>query len=75
MIKTLRKQGNGHVLPLDKATLEALGITIDTPLQISLTGNSLVVTPINVGVPDAQLDQSLKKLRKHYGKALKNLAK
>ena len=75
MIKTLRKQGNGHVLPLDKATLEMLGITIDTPLQISVTGNSLVVTPLNVGVPDAQLDQSLKKMRKQYGKALKNLAK
>lgn len=75
MIKTLRKQGNGHVLPLDKATLEMLGITIDTPLQISVTGNSLVVTPLNVGVPDAQLDQSLEKMRKQYGKALKNLAK
>ncbi|MGK0188185.1 MAG: antitoxin component of MazEF toxin-antitoxin module [Verrucomicrobiales bacterium] len=75
MIKTLRKQGNGHVLPLDKATLEAMGITIDTPLQLSLTGNSLVVTPLNVGVADAQLDQSLEKMRNQFGKALKNLAK
>ena len=75
MIKTLRKQGNGHVLPLDKATLDALGISLDTKLQISVTGNSLVVTPLGVGVPDEQLEASMKKMRKQYGTALKNLAK
>lgn len=75
MIKKLRKQGNGHVLPLDKATLEALGIDLDTKLQLSVTGNSLVVTPLGVGVSDDQLSGSLKKMRKQYGTALKNLAK
>lgn len=75
MIKTLRKQGNGHVLPLDKATLEALGISLETPLQLTVSGNSLVVTPVHVGVPDERLDLSVKKMRSQYGKALKNLAK
>jgi len=75
MIKSLRKQGNGHVLPLDRATMEAIGIDIDTPLQLTISGNSLVVTPVNVGVSDDALDESLTKVRKQYGHALKNLAK
>ena len=75
MIKKLRKQGNGQVLPFDKATMEAMGIDLDTPLQVTVSGNSLVVTPVQVGVPTEELDESLGKMRKHYGDALKNLAK
>ena len=75
MVKTLRKQGNGHVLPLDKATMDSLGVTIDTPLQLTVSGNSLVVTPLHIGATDDQLDRSLKKMRGQYGTALKNLAK
>ena len=33
MIKTLRKHGNSQALPVDKATMDAMGIDIDTPLR------------------------------------------
>ena len=56
MIKSLRKQGNGHVLPLDRTTMDAIGIDIETPLQLTISGNSLAVTPVNVGVSDEVLD-------------------
>jgi antitoxin component of MazEF toxin-antitoxin module len=75
MIKTLRKQGNGQVLPLDKAILDAMQIDLNTPLQLTVTGNTLVVQPIHQGVDDETLDAAMKKMRARYGKTLKNLAK
>ena len=75
MIKTLRKQGNGQVLPIDKSTMEAMGVDMETPLQVTVTGNTLVVTPVHVGVPKVRVDASVKKMRKRYGKTLQNLAK
>jgi antitoxin component of MazEF toxin-antitoxin module len=75
MIKRLRKQGNGQVLPIDKSTMEAMGVGMETPLQVTVTGNTLVVTPVHVGVAKDRLDASVKKMRKRYGKTLENLAK
>lgn len=75
MIKTLRRQGNGQVLPVDKATMEAMGIDLDTPLQLTITGNTLVVTPVHAGVTQTELDASVERMRTRYGETLKNLAK
>ena len=74
MIKTLRRQGNGQVLPIDKATMEAMGIDPDTPLQVTVTGNALVVAPVHVGLSREEIDSSLAKMRGRYGKTLRNLA-
>ena len=75
MIKTLRKQGNGQALPVDKTTMDAMGISLDTPLEVTLTGNTMVVTPVHVGLSQEKVDASLRKMRSRYGKTLKNLAK
>ena len=50
MIKTLKKHGNSVALVIEKPMMEALGITEETPLQVTVSGNALVVTPANVGV-------------------------
>jgi antitoxin component of MazEF toxin-antitoxin module len=50
MIKKLQKHGNSMALLIEKAMMEALGIGEDTPLQINISGQSLVVIPANVGV-------------------------
>ncbi|MDA1044993.1 MAG: AbrB/MazE/SpoVT family DNA-binding domain-containing protein [Verrucomicrobia bacterium] len=75
MIKTLRRQGNGQALPIDKSMMDAMGIGIDTPLEVTVTANTMVVTPVNVGLSQKDLDASLSKMRSRYGKALKALAK
>jgi len=75
MIKTLRKHGNSQALPVDKATMEAMGIDLDTPLQVTVAGNAMIVTPANVGVGPEAVAKSLKKMRRRYGGALKRLAK
>ena len=75
MIKKLRKQGNGQVLPIDRSIMESMAIDMDTPLQVTVTGNTLVVTPAHVGVGKENLKRSVSKMRKRYGRTLKNLAK
>jgi antitoxin component of MazEF toxin-antitoxin module len=74
MIKTLKKHGNSMALVIEKPLMEALGIQADTPLQVTMNGNTLMVTPTNVGVPAERLKRVIKDLRKRYGPMLKRLA-
>jgi len=74
MVKTLQKHGNSQALVIDKALMEALGIEGDTPLQITVSGNSLIVTPVSVGVGTREITEALEKLRPRYGEMLQHLA-
>ena len=77
LVKTLQKRGNSHALVIDKTLMDQLGITPDTPLQITVTGGSLVVRPVNSGAGKQQVSESLSKIRKQpgYSEMLSNLAK
>lgn len=74
MVKTLQKHGNSQALVIDKALMEALGIEGDTPLQVTVSGNSLIVTPVSVGVGKQEIIEALEKLRPRYGEMLQRLA-
>ncbi len=74
MVKTLQKHGNSHALVIDKALMEALGIEAGTPLQVTVSGHCLVVSPANVGLGRDKVKASIKKLRPRYGRMLRNLA-
>ncbi len=74
MIKTLKKHGNSMALVIEKPMMEALGITEETPLQVTVNGNALVVTPANVGVGPERMKAVIKEIRKRYGPMLKRLA-
>lgn len=74
MLKTLRKHGNSQALPVDKASMDAMGIDVDTPLHVTISGNTMVITPANVGVGSDAVSKSIKKMRHRYGKTLKRLA-
>lgn len=74
MIKKLQNHGNSKALVIDKPIMEALGIDADTKLQLTVSGNSLVVTPANVGVGRERVLESVAKLRPRYGEMLKRLA-
>jgi len=74
MIKTLQKHGNSRALVIDKPIMEALGIAEDTPLQITVSGNSLIITPVNVGLGEARVKEIAAKLRPRYGEMLERLA-
>jgi antitoxin component of MazEF toxin-antitoxin module len=74
VIKKLQKHGNSMALLIEKSMMEALGIEEDTPLQINVSGQSLVVTPVNVGVGKERVMKSVAKMRRRYGSTLKRLA-
>ena len=74
MIKKLKRHGNSMALVIEKPMMEALGITEETPLQVTVNGNALVVTPANVGVGPERMKAITKELRKRYGPMLKRLA-
>lgn len=74
MIKVLQKHGNSQALVIEKSILDALGIEPDTQLEITISGQSLIVTPVNVGVGRHAVAESIQKLRPRYGKMLKKLA-
>jgi antitoxin component of MazEF toxin-antitoxin module len=74
MIKKLQKHGNRVALIIEKPVMQAMGITEETPLQVTVNGNALVVTPANVGVGQDRIKSTVKELRKRYGPMLKRLA-
>ena len=74
MVKTLQKHGNSQALVIEKALMEAMGIEGDTPLQVVVSGNSLIVTPVSVGVGKQEIEETLEKLRPRYGEMLQRLA-
>lgn len=74
MVKTLQKHGNSQALVVDKALMEAMGIDADTPLQVMVSGNSLIVTPVHVGVGRERIAREIEELRPRYGGMLKRLA-
>ena len=75
MIKTLQKRGNSHALVIDKAVMQVMGITEQTPLQITVTGSTLTVTPTEVGLGDERVTASITRLRRRYSGMLDSLAK
>jgi antitoxin component of MazEF toxin-antitoxin module len=74
MSKTLQKHGNSRALVIDKALMEAIGIDDESRLQGSVSGNSLIVTPVHVGVGRERVVETIAKLRPRYGDMLKHLA-
>ncbi len=74
MVKTLQKHGNSQALVIEKPILDALGADKDTQFQVILSGNSLIITPVRVGVGRTRVKEAISKLRPRYGEMLKNLA-
>ena len=75
MVRTLKKHGNSQALVLDKAILDLLNITADTPLQMQVSGGSLIITPVNGSIRHDEITDSLSRLRPQYKQMLENLAK
>ncbi len=74
MVKTLQKHGNSHALVIDKALMEAMGIDADSPLEVTVSGNSLILTPVHVGLGRDRIAKEIEELRPRYGDMLKRLA-
>jgi antitoxin component of MazEF toxin-antitoxin module len=74
MVKTLTKHGNSYALVIDRAILELLKITPETPLEISTDGKTLTIAPVADATRRARLDGAVQRTNRRYGRALKRLA-
>lgn len=74
MIKTLTRHGNSNALVIEKPIMEALGVKEDTPLQITISGQSLIITKADVGIGPEKVQEHTRKIRRRYGGMLKRLA-
>lgn len=72
MIKKLTKHGDSWALVLDQPVLDELDIDSQTALEISTSGQSLIVTPINT--PIEELQSIVEEIERKHAKALKRLA-
>ncbi|MEZ6193732.1 MAG: AbrB/MazE/SpoVT family DNA-binding domain-containing protein [Phycisphaerales bacterium] len=73
MIKTLIKHGNSLALVVDKPILELLGITAETPLELTTNGDALMITPVRDRRRQKRLRASLDKINAKCGDDLKRL--
>jgi antitoxin component of MazEF toxin-antitoxin module len=75
MVKKLQQVGNSHAIVLDRAIREAIGLQPDDAVQITVSGDSLIITPARVGLGKSVVTKSLKSIRPRYRVMLQNLAK
>ena len=73
MTKKLVRHGNSAALILDKPILDLLNVTMDTPLEISTDGRSIVISPADAD-SDQQLRTSLDGINAKFSATLKRLA-
>ena len=74
MIKTLTRHGNSYALVIDKAILELLRITPETPLEITTDGQTLTIAPVRDPQRLRRFEAALRKTNRRYGRALRKLA-
>jgi antitoxin MazE len=75
MTRKLQRHGNSVALVFDKTMLDALHMTPETPVHITIHGSSITITPANVGVSEEELNAVITRLRPRYKTMLENLAK
>lgn len=74
MVKKLVKHGNSLALVIDKAILELLDITADTPLFIATDGRSLTISKEDAD-HKRKFDDAVRFTLENYDQALRKLAK
>lgn len=74
MIKKLTRHGNSMALVIDKGVLELLEIDDKTPLNISTDGKVLMISPVRDKKRRKEFEDTLEKVNRKYGRALKRLA-
>ncbi len=74
MRKTLTRTGNSLALVLDKPLLERLGIDVDSELELSVSKDVLIITPVRTKARDAKLRKVMEAIDGRYAGVFKKLA-
>ncbi len=74
VVKKLVSHGNSAALIIDKPILELLNLDMDTPLEITTDGRSLIISPVGTAERQKKFSSVLEKVNEAHGKTLKKLA-
>ena len=74
MIKKLTKHGNSYAMVIDKAILELLRTTPETPFEIISDGRSLILTPVRDPREEKKFEDAVAMIHKRFGNAMRKLA-
>lgn len=74
MIKYLTRTGNSYALVLDRTILDLMKIEPDSPVELSIEGQRLIVTPVTEADRRKKLRAALEWTNRKHGKTLKRLA-
>jgi antitoxin component of MazEF toxin-antitoxin module len=75
MIKKLVSHGNSAALIIDKPIMELLKVDMETLLEISTDGRSLIISPVESEKREKRFKSALAKVNKSHGKTLRKLAR
>lgn len=75
MIKKLTRQGNSSALIIDKAVMNLMDITDDTPLKVTVKGRRLIVEPLTKEQREDKFKKVTKRTSKRNAEVFKRLAK
>jgi antitoxin component of MazEF toxin-antitoxin module len=75
MIKKLIQHGNSSALIIDKPILELLNIDVDSNLELSTDGSSIIISPVKNKNRLNRLSESLENINKKHNTTLKKLSK
>lgn len=76
MQKKLTRHGNSAALVIDKPILDLLKIDMDTTLELSTDGRSLMIVPVRPDTVERKksVSAALEKVNKNHSKTLQKLA-
>ncbi|HEY5314604.1 MAG TPA: hypothetical protein VIK18_18875 [Pirellulales bacterium] len=74
MITKLSKLGDELVLKIDRSMIEQLSIDDNTPLELSIDGQSLILTPVRDEQRRERFEAALASTNERYSATLKRLA-
>lgn len=74
MTKRLIQHGNSAALVIDKALLDILNVTMDTPLEITTDGRNIIVSPQSDAEGESDVLKALERINKKHGRTLRRLA-
>ena len=75
MTKKLIRHGNSAALVLDKALLDLLKVQMDTPLEVTTDGKTIIISPQTNEKAEATLLQALQRINHKHGAVLSRLGK
>jgi antitoxin component of MazEF toxin-antitoxin module len=74
MVKRLTKTGNSLALVLDRPLLDAAGIDVETPLEVSTDGDVILISPVRDPRRLAKFKAGVEAINRRYSGVFRRLA-